>query len=339
MAKAKRQKNGKWRTLAYDYKDENGQRHYKSFTADTKKESEYMAAQYLMSARKKDMDKTISELLNSYIDARRGSLSPATIRCYVNSLKRYEDIADIRADKLNQATHQDWIDTLKENGYSSKTIRNVNGLLMSALNHYEIAPTYKIILPQKEDKFIYVPTDAEIKQVIDYLRENDKELLKAVYLAAFGTLRRGEIAPLTAKDVDRENCTITIQHGEVRNENNELVIKQPKNSSSRRIIKYPPFVIDALPKRGKLVNISLENISKNFAKVIDKLDVHKFTFHDLRHYSASIMHAIGVPDVYIMERGGWSSDRTLKQIYRNSMDDYRKKYTDTTNDYFTEKMK
>lgn len=45
-----------------------------------------------------------------------------------------------------------------------------------------------------------------------------------------------------------------------------------------------------------------------------KLDIPHFRFHDLRYYSASIMHAIGVPDVYIMERGGWSSDKTLKKI-------------------------
>ena len=47
------------------------------------------------------------------------------------------------------------------------------------------------------------------------------------------------------------------------------------------------------------------------------------------------MHAIGVPDIYIMERGGWSSDKTLKAIYRNSLTDYQRKYTDMTNDYFS----
>lgn len=59
-----------------------------------------------------------------------------------------------------------------------------------------------------------------------------------------------------------------------------------------------------------------------------------FRLHDLRHYSASIMHATGVPDVYIMGRGGWSSDYTLKNIYRGSMDDYSKQYTNITNQHF-----
>ena len=43
MAKAKKLKSGNYRVLVPDYKDENGKWHYKSFTAKTKKEAEYMA--------------------------------------------------------------------------------------------------------------------------------------------------------------------------------------------------------------------------------------------------------------------------------------------------------
>ena len=46
------------------------------------------------------------------------------------------------------------------------------------------------------------------------------------------------------------------------------------------------------------------------------------------------MHAIGVPDAYIMQRGGWVSDGTLKQIYRGSMDDYQRQFTDVILSHF-----
>lgn len=49
------------------------------------------------------------------------------------------------------------------------------------------------------------------------------------------------------------------------------------------------------------------------------------------------MHAIGIPDVYIMDRGGWKSDATLKKIYRGTIEDYKQKFVDQTNTYF-EKM-
>lgn len=48
------------------------------------------------------------------------------------------------------------------------------------------------------------------------------------------------------------------------------------------------------------------------------------------------MHAIGVPDQYIMQRGGWSSDRTLRAVYRGTIEEYTKKYNDVTMKYFDE---
>ena len=60
-----------------------------------------------------------------------------------------------------------------------------------------------------------------------------------------------------------------------------------------------------------------------------------FRFHDFRHYSASIMHAIGIPDQYIMARGGWKTDTVLKAVYRNVINDEQKKFTDKINSHFT----
>lgn len=57
-------------------------------------------------------------------------------------------------------------------------------------------------------------------------------------------------------------------------------------------------------------------------------------FHDLRHYAASIMHALNVPDQHIMQRGGWSSDKTLKQVYRGTINDFEQKYLDVTLNHF-----
>ncbi len=42
------------------------------------------------------------------------------------------------------------------------------------------------------------------------------------------------------------------------------------------------------------------------------------------------MHAIGVPDQYIMQRGGCSLDKTLKAIYRGTITDFEEKYTGLT---------
>lgn len=46
MATAKKLPSGSWRCLVYGYTDSNNKRHYKSFTANTKKEAERLAANY-----------------------------------------------------------------------------------------------------------------------------------------------------------------------------------------------------------------------------------------------------------------------------------------------------
>ena len=46
-----------------------------------------------------------------------------------------------------------------------------------------------------------------------------------------------------------------------------------------------------------------------------------YCFHSLRHYSASYLHAIGIPDAYIMERGGWSTPHVMQKVYRHALAD------------------
>ena len=47
--------------------------------------------------------------------------------------------------------------------------------------------------------------------------------------------------------------------------------------------------------------------------------VPRFSFHKLRHYYASSLHALGVPDKYIMASGGWESEQTLNAVYKHAM--------------------
>ena len=42
-----------------------------------------------------------------------------------------------------------------------------------------------VTLPQKIKPKLYIPTDNDIKTITDYLKDNDTDLLMAVYLAAF----------------------------------------------------------------------------------------------------------------------------------------------------------
>ena len=39
------------------------------------------------------------------------------------------------------------------------------------------------------------------------------------------------------------------------------------------------------------------------------------------------MHAIGIPDQYIMQRGGWATDNVMKSVYRGTIDEQSQKMT------------
>lgn len=332
MAKAKKLPSGNYRTRVHV-----GGGKYKSFTAPTKKESEFLASEYLMRFTS-DIDGYVPDLVRSYINSKRESLSPSSIRSYeIIHRNQIQLLNGIKVSKFNQRVHQKWIDDISKN-LSAKSVKNCNGLLVSALCYYDVN-VLPVKLPQKQYKPIIVPTTDQVRQIIQYFEQNGNfKMVRACYLASTGTLRRGEICALTADDIDRENNTVTVNKSIVQTPDRKEVIKEPKTYSSNRTIELPKFVIDLLPEEGRIVDLSLGMLTHDFNYAKTKLGFN-FNFHSLRHYAASIMHANNIPTQYIMERGGWKSERTLIRIYRNTMDDYRKKFTDKTNAFYDENLK
>lgn len=60
----------------------------------------------------------------------------------------------------------------------------------------------------------------------------------------------------------------------------------------------------------------------------------KIRFHDLRHYYASLMLSLGVPDKYAMARMGHATPNMLKNVYQHIMDDKDKEVSLAINQYF-----
>ena len=333
MAKAKKLPSGAWRVQVLDYIDLYGKKHRKSFTASTKKEAELIASQYYCNRPTTVRQEfTVKEGMDIYISSREGVISPSTIRCYRLNFKNHmKAIQDMQIRKIRNEDLQRWIQDLST-GRSPKTVRNVYGQFISMVNTLYPDLHFRVVLPQRKGSNLYVPTDSDVRALIEEFKSYDRNMLIACCLAAYGTLRRSEICALDASDVSGN--VIHVHAAMVLDENNNWITKVPKTKSSDRYIDLPDFVIDLLPSEGKIVKINPNELTQRFINTISRLKIPKFRFHDLRHYSASVMHAIGVPDVYIMQRGGWSSDATLKNIYRGSMDDFQKKFTNITNSHF-----
>jgi len=338
MATAKKLPSGSWRVQVFSHTDSTGRKVRKSFTCDDpsprgKRKCEAMAAAW---AAEKEIDQssnmTFEQAAKEYIANRTAICSPRTIEEYTGYLDRHlSGLLPIHIDNITPAHLQKIVNTLAVD-HKPKTVRNVYGLVASVLHVYRPGLPTIVKMPAPKAAELYIPTDAEIKQIIQASAGTTLEL--PILLAAFGPMRRGEICALRAENID--GSTVHVCENMVKKKVNgkkTWVVKVPKTPAGHRYIEYPNFVREVWEKSG-LVQICPDTITKAFGILLDDLGIPHFRFHDLRHYSASIQHALGIPDAYIMQRGGWSSDRVLKTVYRHAMSDQTAKMTRIANEYF-----
>lgn len=334
MAKAKKLPSGSWRVRVYSHTTPDGKKHYESFVSSTKQDAEMMAARFASSKRRTTTcDLTVAEAINGYITAKTNVLSPSTIRAYRNmEVKYYSTIASKKIKRLTSEDAQIFVSGLAVQ-YSAKTVKNAHALLTASVAFYAPDTILRVSLPTAIKKTATAPQSDEIMTLYNYASDWMK---KCIALAAFGSLRRGEIASL--KYADLKGDSIFIHSDMVMNEHNEWVYKEmPKNQSSVRIVKLPKQVVDLLGAGDPnefIIKYNPNTISKMFIKLRNRLGI-EVRFHDLRHYYASIGAALNIPDIYVADFGGWRHDSTvMKSVYQGNISSISDGYSKQMNDYF-----
>lgn len=322
----------------FNYYDADGKRRGKTLTAYSDKELALKIVEWNNSIGKmKEPSMTVLGAVEGYIQMRESVLSPVTIKQYYSIKDTHikdDSIAGIDIHSLTAVHVQAWVNHLAEKS-KPKTVKNCYGFLRSSISMYRKDFDFSSIrLPQPVRYKANTPGDKEVQAFIQYIREKDRDLYLAVLLAAFGPMRRSEICALTADDI--KGSSITVHRAKVPVHGGGWTIKEaPKTDASNRTITFPSFVAKELKGiSGPVVTCSPTHITKMFKKEMIRAGLPVCRFHDLRHYGASIMHAIGVPDVYIIERGGWSSDHVMKSVYRDSIDAEKRKQTAAINEHF-----
>ena len=334
--KAQRLPSGNYRVRIPVGKKKDGRPEVKSFTAKTEREALAKAALYRPDLA---LDMTVGEAAEQYIDLKAAVLSPSTFAGYKKILKNYLDPAPIAAVKLDHVTSpivQKWVSGMAKK-LSPKTVRNAFGFFSAVMAMYAPDVRFRAKLPQRKPQTLYTPTTADINAVLD---EADPVLKIAILLGATAMMRRGEICALTSADVDYKRNLIIVRRALVRDRENNYVVKLPKTEGSFRIVEVNPEVIAMLPRKGILVDLTPDVITKRFETVIKRAGVHPFRFHDLRHYAASIAvsSAIGAGSLTVQDRGGWSTDSIMKRVYTHSVSDQAKKDTGKIIQFFSKNI-
>lgn len=208
---------------------------------------------------------------------------------------------------------------------SPKTVKNSYGFLCAVIA--DIRPDFNphARLPQPKKKTATVLTDEQITTLITALQDDSMEI--PILLALWLGLRRSEILGLKWGAVT--DTTITISAALVPDANHKFTIRdQTKTASSARTLPLPSYISEKIKQmpRGKdsdpVFTCSADQPLKHLKRICKAHGLPEdLRIHDLRHTMASVGLKLNIADKYMMERGGWSSNQTMKNIYQHTISD------------------
>lgn len=338
-ANARKLPSGNYRARAYIGKDENGKPTYKSFTAASKYEAEQAALSYVTQAQEDKSCENIivKQAFKKYIENKAAMLSPTTVRGYEKITRcDMQGMMIRRVSDLTQAQVQEEFNQECKTK-SPKTLRNAHGLLCAVLKEFRPNFVLHTKLPQKVKPDITIPTK---EQITTLTNQASPKLRLAILISAYLGLRRSEICALTHADFDKKKHTLSIKKALVKGSDGKWVTKPPKSYAGYRTLPVPDALYAELSELSgnaddHIVKINPDTVTVYWEWLLDKNpQINRFRFHDLRHYNASIMLALNVPNKYAMERLGHATPDMLNRVYQHTMSEKQKEISDNINEYF-----
>ncbi len=292
---------GKTYTVTFDYKP-------------TQKEAMQAMAEELDKVQEKRLEMTFEVAAKEYIASRKSVISPSTVRGYYGIIRQTpKSFLDMNVHDITAMDVQKEINRYSKD-HSPKSVRNYHGFISAVLGVF--CPNLKLTttLPQKRKNEPYIPTNEDIKKILDHAKDTQFEI--PIILACYG-MRRSEICALRPEDIDGD--VVTINKALVQDENKEWVVKSTKTTASTRSIIIPSELAEKIKKQGYVYDGHPGKISDYLSRTQKKLGIEHFSIHKLRHYFASKMSALNVPEADILKMGGWETDHVMKSVYRHSM--------------------
>ena len=192
----------------------------------------------------------------------------------------------------------------------------------------------------KKEKFI--PTDAQLIDFLEYLKEARNELRLICEFLALTGVRIGEACGLTHDDVDRKNMVIHINKSYSRYTKKN---SDPKTQNSIRKIPISDSILKIIDEYTKLYGkkkqvfhmIKSENITNSVKYHAKKNGLNELSPHSFRHYYISKCNEANINPKVITKLTGHKSYELTFDTYTHVSDEFLKKQSKELMNYLKSK--
>lgn len=295
-------------------------------------------AEYKAGAREKRTETTkkvptLAELADAYIDSRRASKSPLTVRTYDRYRRLYlKGYISLPVDKI------DWqaaINAEIARKVSGKTLRSAWGFYASVLKSggYAVPKVNLLPVASKERECLFA------EDIPVFLGTIHGERCELPALLALHGLRASEIWGLDGGDINLPRREIHVCRALVTDEHGAYVLKD--SGKTRAATRTVPIMIDRLyellqgVKKGKpVVTMPQGSARDEINKCCEAAGLPCVGLHGLRHSFASLAVALGMPERVTMQIGGWDDAGTMRKIYTHISSKQVAQYGNVMTEFF-----
>lgn len=288
----------------------------------------------------KESNITYSEFMQDYLNDKKMNVKKGTWSNYANLVNNHilPMLGELEISKITprhiQNLYNDLFETSK---LSDENIQKVHTLINDSLKKAEAweminkNPTTLVERPKARKKEMQVWSLEETHQ---FLLASKSDRYYIVFLLALTTgMRQGEILGLRWKDVDFDRRIISVT--QILSHDGKSFESGAKTKAGSRPIKVDEETMNELKKHQqiyreeKMANrtiyqdndlvvctslgtpVSPRNINRSFYRLIEKSEVKKIRFHDLRHTHVTFLIKNRETPQAIAERMGWSDTRMI----------------------------
>ena len=291
---------------------------------------------------------TLSEYGAKWIDE-RSSLRPKTVELYRYLLGKHlavrlggMPIADIKPGHV-RSWRKELLDTGTSPVTAAKAYRLLKAILTTAADDGAIRRNPCRIKGAGTEKSSERPM-LTVRQVYELSEAIEPRYRALVLLAAFTSLRWGELCALRQRDIDPETRTIRVERTLTELQGGGLAFGPPKSDAGQRAVVFPELIANVV--RWHLSCFALDGEDGavftgpagallrrgNFRRrvwlpALRKAKLPAIHFHDLRHTGNTLTANAGANLRELMTRMGHSSTRAAL-IYLHSTDDRQREIAD-----------